>query len=106
MATNNLINKIRKWPIEKKRLLSLSLAIFFTVLVIVLNSGLNLIWKSNTKIVNYEQEKAINVMQESFSQIFKTAQPVIERAIGSSTEIIDQINSASSSFSTTSSVVE
>jgi len=106
MATNNLIDKIRKWPIEKKRLLSLSLAIFFTVLIIVLNSGLNLIWKSNIKTVNYEQEKAINAMQESFSQIFKTAQPAIERAISSSTEIIDQINSASSSFSTTSSVVE
>ena len=115
MATNNLISRIRKWPIEKKRIFSILVAVFLTILIIVLNSALNIIWKDETKNIPLNNKNSpINTIQESFSKIFSEAKPILDQAFGSSTsgqlnqtgEIIDQINSTSSSFSTTSNIVE
>ena len=65
----------------------------------------------------FNQNNPINTIKESFSQIYNEAKPSLDQIFGSSTqdtttqtgqtgEIIDQINSTSSSFSTSSEVVE
>jgi predicted PurR-regulated permease PerM len=114
MIVNNLISKIRKWPIEKKRIFSISLALFFTVLVIILNFVLNMMWKAEEPSNRLSDENSsISDIQESFSKIFQEAKPALDQIFSSSTdtipqsprEIIDQINSTSTSFSTTSDVV-
>ena len=98
MATNNIINKVRKWPIEKKRFFSIFFAVFLTIIIIILNFALNLLWKDDTPKINYAQNQAISSMKESFSNVFNKAGPVLEQAFGSTSEIIDQINSTSSSL--------
>ncbi|MFH1454767.1 MAG: hypothetical protein ABIF22_00340 [bacterium] len=114
------IDKARKWPVEKKRMFSIVLAIFFTFLIIIFNSGINLIWKDETQNITFSKNGPINSIQKSFSEILNKAKPMLEQVFSSSTEassimsgqtegtgeIIDQTNSTSSSFSTTSNVVE
>lgn len=108
------LEKIRKWPIEKKRIFSISIAIFFTILVIILNSGINIIWKDETKNTAFDKNNPINLLQDSISKIYNEAKPVLDQVFGSSTndsssqtdKIVDQTNSTSSSFSTTSNIVE
>ena len=111
----NFLSEIKKWPIEKKRIFSISVAVFLTILIIILNSALNLIWKEEVprnKLL--DKNGPINTMQESFSKIFEEAKPALEQIFGTSTdsisgqggEIVDQINTATTSFSTTSNVVE
>lgn len=101
-------NKIRKWSIEKKRIFAISTALFITILVIFLNSIINTVWPDNSKKVNLAgKNNPITSLQESFSKIFDEAQPILEKAFGSSTQqLIDQDISTSSSFSTTSNIVE
>lgn len=94
---------------EKKRIFSISLAIFFTILILIFNYSLNLIWKEEKNNIRiYDKNSPINTIQESFSKIFSNAKPVLEQVFSSSTKdkIIDQINLASSSFSTISNIVE
>lgn len=109
------LSTIKKWPIEKKRIFSISVAIFLTILIIILNSALNLIWKEEVprnKLL--DKNSPINTMQESFSRIFEEAKPALEQIFGTSSdnigeqgaEIVDQINTATTSFSTTSNIVE
>ena len=96
----NWLKIIRKWPIEKKRIFSISVAVFLTILIIVLNSAINIIWKDDVPKNNYVQKEAINSIKESFSDILNTAAPALEQVFGSTTEIIDQIKLASTSSST------
>ena len=93
-----LLDKIKRWPIEKKRIFSISVAVFLTILIIVLNSALNLLWKDDIPKVNYAQNETISSMKTSFLDLFNTAAPSLEQAFSSSTQIIDQINSTSSSI--------
>ncbi len=98
------LDQIKEWSVRKKKIFSITLAVFFTVLIIILNSGINLIWKDETQNRNSAANNPINSIEESFSKIFNQIKPVLDQTFsGSTTEkIIDQINSASSSFSTTS----
>ena len=91
------------------------MAVFLTILIIILNSGLNLIWKDDTKNINtYNKNNPINTIQESFSQIYNEAKPALDQIFGSSTQntateteqIIDQTNSTPSSLSTSSDMVK
>jgi predicted PurR-regulated permease PerM len=111
-----LLAKIKKWPQEKKRIFSISLAIFVTILVIVLNSAINIIWKDDAKIIKPKND-SLNSLQQSISQIVNEVQPVFDRVFSTTSsttqnittkteEIIEQNNSTSSSFSTTSNIVE
>jgi predicted PurR-regulated permease PerM len=104
----NFLDKVKRWPMKKKRIFSISLAVFLTVLIIVLNSAINLIWKDEMINKTTNKNNPIKLIQESFSKIFNVAKPALDQVFGSSTgdKIIDQTNSASSSFSTTSNVVE
>ncbi len=110
---SNIIRKIRRWPTEKRRIFSILLAIFLTIFIIILNSGINLIWKDDAKNNDFMKNNAINSIQESLSGIINEAKPAFDNIFGSSTnksatgteEIIDQSNATSSSFSTTSNVV-
>lgn len=106
---SKILHQIKGWPIEKKRTFSLSLALFFTILIIILNSAFNLVWKDDVKKINYVQDNAISSMKKSFSEILNTTKPAIDRIFSSSSqvsEIVDQINSTSSSFSTSANVVQ
>ena len=96
------IDKIRKWPAKKKRIFSISLAIFLTFLILILNSAINLIWKDEVKV----KDNSLYSLKESISEIVNQSKPLIDQTISSSTEIIDQINSASSSTSTSTNIVE
>jgi hypothetical protein len=105
------IDKIRKWPIEKKRTFSIIAAVFLTILIIVLNSGINLLWKDEAKHNNYsDKNNPINQIQESFAKIFNQVKPVLDQAFSSSTQntpqVINQNNSGTSSFGTTSNIIE
>lgn len=107
---NNLIGGIRKWPAEKKRIFSIALALFITFLIIIFNAGMNLLWKDETKVV---KNNPLNSLQESFSKVVEQASPTLEQVFSATQEmatqtqaIIDQINAAPSSFSTTSNIVE
>jgi predicted PurR-regulated permease PerM len=111
----NLLSKIKKWPIERKRTLAISLALFLTIIVIVINSLINSIWPDNSKKANLSgNNNPLKSLEESFSKIFEQAKPILDRAFSSSTQntatdtslIIDQNNSTSSSLSTSSNIVE
>lgn len=112
MIMNNIINRIRKWPIERKRIFSVLLAVFLTVLIIIFNFSFNSIWKDNTKNT-FINNNSINKIQKSFSEIIDESTPILEQIFSTSSQetitetdkIIDQINSASSSLSTSSNVV-
>ena len=106
MVTNNLISRIRNWPIEKKKFFSILIAIVLTILIVVLNMYFNSIWQDETPKTNYLQENAINSMQKSFSNVLNEIQPTINHAISSSTQLLDEIKSASSSVSSSSNVVQ
>ena len=111
------LNKIRKWPIKKKRIFSVSFAIFFTILIIILNYNINLTWKNEPNNHIYDKNSPISTIQESLSKIFDQAKPALDQIFGTSTgnlsisststeNAIDQINSTSSSFDTSSNIVE
>ena len=95
----NFLNGVKKWPLHKKRNFALFLAIALTVLIVILNFALNSIWNENKddiprKNVQFES------MKKSFSEIFDQAGSALEQTISSSTQIIDQIKSATTSSST------
>lgn len=101
------LHGVRKWPLERKRVFSISVAIFLTILIIILNSVINLVWKDEPKDIIYTKNNPVDTVQESLSKFFNEAKPILDQAFSSSSQykIIDQINSTSSSFSTTSNVV-
>ena len=104
----DLINKIKKWPIEKKRIFSISVALFFTILIIILGFNVSSVWKDEATNTNLNKDNLINSIQKSISEIFDKAKPILDQAFSSSTqkeEETGQINSISSSFSTTSNIV-
>ena len=100
------LEKIKSWPIEKKRIFSILLAVFLTILIIVLNSGINLLWKDEVQNKVFNKNSPVNSIKESFSQIFSDVGSVTEQISSSTAQLIDQIKSASSSFSTSSNIVE
>lgn len=108
----SLLDRVKKWPVERKRIFSISLAVFLTILVIILNISINQIWKKDIPVTSYKQKEAIKSLQESFSQIFEQIKPTLDQfnsvvaSSSNSNEIIDQINATTSSFSTTSNIVE
>jgi hypothetical protein len=111
----SVINRIKKWSIKKKRIFTISVALFLTILIIFLNSVINSLWKDETKDNNFSgKNNPITSIKESFEKMFEQAKPILEQAFSSSTQniatetekIIDQNNSTSSSFSTTSNIVE
>jgi len=106
MGQMNFLEKMKKWPIDKKRIFSLSLAIFITVLILIISLKINSIGKFESQGINNIQNNPISSLQESFSQIFNEAKPMLDQVIGSSSQLIEQINSTSSSFSSSSNVVE
>ncbi len=94
MATNNFINRIREWPIEKKRTFSIVLAIFLTLLIIILNFSINFVWKDETKeniLIN--SNSPINSLQQSFSKIWNEAQPAFNNIFSTSTKIVENSES-------------
>ncbi|MFA5651852.1 MAG: hypothetical protein WC933_00615 [Candidatus Paceibacterota bacterium] len=96
------LEKIKGWPIEKKRIFSILLAVFLTILIIVLNSGINLLWKDEAQNKVFNKNSPINSIKESFSQIFGDVESIAKQVSSSTAQLIDQIKSASSSFSTSS----
>jgi predicted PurR-regulated permease PerM len=110
-----IFNKIKKWSIKKKRIFAISIALFLTILVIVLNSVINSLWKDEARKNNFsDKNNPITSIKELFTKIINEAKPILGQVFGSSTQdkssgtsqIIDQNNSTSSSFSTTSNIVE
>jgi len=109
-----VLDKIKKWPIERKRVFAISLTVFLTILIIILSLVINSIGKDGTKIIPYNQTDPIKSIKESFTQIINEAKPILNQVFSSSTkntasgteQIIDQNNSASSSLISTSSIVE
>ena len=109
----SLLGKIKKWPAERKRFFSLFLALFLTVLIIILNIFINSIWVSKNG-VNLGKNNGIDTIKESFSNIIDQNKPILDQALNSfknampttTDEAVDQINSASSSFATSSDIVE
>jgi len=93
-----ILKTIQRWPIEKKKFFAILLAIFFTILILLLNFCINSIWEDKSPKTNYLQENAFSSMKESFSRLFDEARPALDRAISSTTEIIDQISSTTSSI--------
>jgi predicted PurR-regulated permease PerM len=114
------LKKIKKWSAEKKRIFALCVAIFLTILVLVLNSAISSLWKG--KITNkYVDNSPFTSIKESFSEMFSKEKPLLMQALSSSTQAIkqtnqqastsiatssDQTNSTSSSLSSSTNVVE
>lgn len=65
----NMLEKIKKWPASKKRFFSITLAIFLTILIIILNSALNLIWKEEQKNNYLQKDKQVKEIKDTFSKI-------------------------------------
>ena len=105
---NKIVKVIRKLPVEKKRILGIFLALILTILIIILSLAINSIGRDDEKIVPYDQVNPITSIQESVSEIFNKAKPILEQAFSSTTKekIMEQINPASSSTSTATNVVE
>lgn len=101
----NFIKGIKSWPIEKKRIFSVSVALILTILIIVLNSGINLLWGDKKTNNISDKNNPVNTLSESFSKIFNDFQSVTKQISSSTTIIMDQINSTSSSLSTGTNVV-
>ncbi len=94
--------RIKKWSAEKKRIFALCMAIFLTILVLVLNSAISSLWKG--KITNkYVDNSPFTSIKESFSEMFSKENPILMQALSSSTQAINQTSSQSSSSSATSS---
>ena|ERR1035437_7700508 len=102
----NWIKKIKSWSIEKKRIFSISIALVLTILIIVFNSGINLLWKDKTQKKNIDTP--LNSIQKSFSEIINESKPIFEKAFSSSTfnEIVKQNSQSTSSSSTSTNIVE
>ncbi len=114
------LKKIKRWSAEKKRIFALCVAIFLTILVLVLNSAISSLWKG--KITNkYVDNSPFTSIKESFSEMFSKEKPLLMQALSSSTQAIkqtnqqastsiatssDQTNSTSSSLSSSTNVVE
>jgi predicted PurR-regulated permease PerM len=101
----NFIKKIRSWPIKKKRAFSISVALFITILIIIFNTAINLIWENEVEV---KTNNSFISVAKSFSKIFEEAEPIFNKIINNSrnSDIINQTNSTSSIFSTTSNIVE
>ena len=104
----NFVNKIKKLSFETKRTLAIILAILLTIIIIILNSTVGYLWKDDSVGDVKSKNDPIKSIQESVSQIINSAKPIIDEAFSSTTKekIMEQINSASSSTSTTTNVVE
>ena len=104
----NFVNKIKKLSFETKRMLAIILAILLTIIIIILNSTVGYLWKDDSVGDVKSKNDPIKSIQESVSQIINSAKPIIDEAFSSTTKekIMQQINSASSSTSTTTNVVE
>ena len=108
------LEKLKKWPIGKKRIFSVSLALFLTVFIIIVNFGINSVWVDDVKYEGIIKNNSIDSLQESLKQIINQARPVLDQTFGSSTASTSaqngtttyQINSTSSSFSTGTNIVE
>jgi hypothetical protein len=103
----NWLKKIKRWPIEKKRIFAFSGAIFFTILIIIFNSGINVLWKDKTTN-KYIDNTPFNSIKESLSEIANETKPILEKAFNSTTSriIIEQNTQSTSSSSTTPNVVK
>ena len=101
----NWLKKLRKWPIDKKRILALSIAAFLTILVIVINAAINIIWKDNTPIKKVDNTP-FETIGKSFSDIINGFKPAFDQAFGSSTKISGNNIQSTSSSSTTLNVVK
>lgn len=108
-----LIDEIRKWPEKRKRNFSIFLALFLTVLIIIINSAFNIIWPESSKKQSISDSREFNNMKESFNDLINNAQPLFNQFDNLSStsaiqtvETIEQDNSTSSSFGSTTNVVE
>ena len=107
------LDKVKNWPIEKKRIFSISVAILITVLVIGINYGVGRLWyEEKPENVYADKENPINKLAEEFQKNLDVVQPVLDKAFSDKSvwvsttteELINQISSSSSS--TTLNVVE
>jgi predicted PurR-regulated permease PerM len=96
------LNRIRKWPDERKRNFSLMIAILLTILIIVFNVAVNMLWKDNVPKKNYQKEP-FSEMKESFSQAFSSSESMIQQASSNTAQIVSQLSTTSSSFASTTS---
>jgi predicted PurR-regulated permease PerM len=113
-----IIEKIKKWPTDKKRIFSISVAVFLTILIIILNSAINIIWKESDQKDNSIYKKSqTKQIQESFSEIIDNTKNIFDdlkkNDLATTTEettqienTVNQTNSISSSSISTSSIVE
>ena len=99
------LDKIKKWPVEKKRKFSFFAAIILTILIIVLNSAINVVWKDETQNNFFSKYSPIQSTKESIMKVLNQFGPSIESAISSTSELIKQNTSTTSGFSTTTNVV-
>ena len=98
-----VFTSIKKWSIEKKRIFSLIVAVVLTILIIVLTSAINLLWKEEVPKKIYDKNSPTNTIKDSFSEIFDQIQSVTALISSSTSQAQNQINSAPSSLSTSSS---
>lgn len=99
------LKNVKKWPIEKKRKFSILTAIFLTFLILILNFAVDKLW-SNEANISSSQYWPTYQIKESFSKFYNEFQDIAKQFSSGTKEIIDQINTASSSFSTTTNIVE
>lgn len=108
------LEKVKNWPIEKKRNFSIIVAVFLTLLVIGINYSVNIFWPDDKPVNVYEaQNNPINKLAESFKKNLDIVQPTIDKAFAdmqspSTTAATEQFikSISSSSLSTSSNVVE
>lgn len=102
------------WPIEKKRIFSISVAIFLTVLVIGINYGVGLVWYEEKPVNVYaDKENPINKLSEAFKKNLDIVQPTLDKAFSDKSvwvsttteELINEISSSTASTSTSLNVV-
>lgn len=99
------LKDIKKWSDKKKRIFAVSLALFITILAIVLNVGINV--SQNKNKIN-TADRQLDSVGKSFIKIFTDVQPIIESVFSSTTKekINKQILIASSSFSSSTNIVK
>ena len=109
-----LVNQIKKLSFEQKRILAISVAVLLTVIIIIINSLINSVWKDDSVGAVKSKNDQIKSLQQSVSEIINQAKPIIDQTFGSSTQntasgteqIIGQNNSTSSSVSSSSNIVQ
>ncbi|MFH0755182.1 MAG: hypothetical protein V1910_00750 [bacterium] len=93
---NKFFNEIKKWSDKRKNFFSFLLALFFTILIIILNSNINLIWKKDEIQNKNFTKNSTNSTQEPFSKVLNEAKPLLDQFFNSLKQSLSTPTSTSS----------